>query len=110
MCGLYARMIFSLTVLYSKSALGAERDREYDRFLRNTTRARIHGFRSFSFSLGLFAVEVLLVLVERTFVSCRWLSLPVELSAAGIMFYLYKDWKLLVRSAEESILKTRLDF
>ena len=105
MCGLYARMIFPLTVLYSKSALGAERDREYDQFLRKTTRARVHGFRSFLFSLGLFAVEVLLVLDERTFASCRWLSLPVELSTAGILFYLYKDWKLLVRTAEESIFK-----
>jgi hypothetical protein len=105
-CGLYATMIFSLTVLYSKSALGAERDREYDRFLRKTVRARVHGFRSFSFSLGLFAVDVLLVLIERTFASsCRWLSLPVGFSAAGIILFLYKDWKLLVRTAEESIFK-----
>jgi hypothetical protein len=101
-CGLYATIIFSLTVLYSKSALGAELDREYDRFLRKTVRARVRAFRSFSFSLGLFALEVILVLIERTFASCPWLSLPVGLSAAGIMFYLYKDWKLLVRTAEES--------
>jgi len=61
LCGLYATIIFSLTILYGKSALGAERDREYDRFLRRTVRARVHGTRCFSGSLALFAVEALLV-------------------------------------------------
>lgn len=40
LAGLYATLIFSLTILYCKSMLGAERDRAYDRFIRKTVRAR----------------------------------------------------------------------
>ena len=98
LCGLYATIIFSLTILYGKSALGAERDREYDRFLRRTVRARVHGTRCFSCSLALFAVEALLVLVERTYL--RACSLPVAGTALFLLFRLYRDWQLLVRSTE----------
>jgi len=98
LCGLYATIIFSLTILYGKSALGAERDREYDRFLRRTVRARVHGTRCFSGSLSLFAVETVLVLVERTYL--RACSLPVAGAALFLLYRLYRDWQLLVRSTE----------
>jgi hypothetical protein len=75
LCGLYATIIFSLTILYGKSALGAERDIEYDVFLKRTTRARQDGFRAFSVSLGLFCLDAVLLLVERMFF--RFWSLPV---------------------------------
>lgn len=98
LCGLYATIIFSLTILYSKSALGAERDREYDKFIRKTVRARVHGFRSFCLSLGLFAVEVFLVLVEKaSFSVC---SLPVFGIGGFVLFYLFRDWNLLRQTAE----------
>ena len=99
LCGLYATIIFSLTLLYSKSALGAERDREYEIFLRRTVRARVHGARCFSWSLGLFAVEALLVLMERT---SRYVvvSLPIGCVGAIILYHLYRDWKLLFDSTE----------
>jgi hypothetical protein len=99
--GLYATIIFSLTILYGKSALGAERDREYDMFLRRTVRARVNGARCFSLSLALFALEVVLVLLERTThlhrAAC---SVPVGCTASVILYYLYKDWKLLFQSKE----------
>lgn len=97
-CGLYSTIIFSLTILYGKSALGAERDREYDKFLQSTARARVRGFRCFTLSLGLFALEAILVLVERT--CFRLVSLPVCGTAAVLLYLLYKDWKLTVDSAE----------
>lgn len=97
--GLYATIIFSLTILYGKSALGAERDREYDMFLRRTVRARVHGARCFSFSLALFALEALLVLMERTshHAIC---SATVGIPGAITLYYLYRDWKLLFQSKE----------
>lgn len=95
--GLYAALVFALTILYGKSALGAERDREYDVFLRKTVRARVNGFRCFSLSLGLFALEAFLVLVERTSFRVCWI--PVSVVAAGVFLYLYKDWQLMIRSA-----------
>lgn len=95
--GLYATIIFSLTILYGKSALGAERDREYDKFLRRTVRARVNGARCFSYSLALFALNAVLVLVERTYLHpvC---SVTVGCAAAAVIFYLYQDWKLLFES------------
>lgn len=98
LCGLYATLIFSLTILYGKSALGAERDVEYDEFLRSTVRARVHAFRSFTYSLGLFALLAMLVLVERT--SFRACSLPVLGTASYILIKLYWDWRLLFEKAE----------
>ncbi|CAB9500372.1 expressed unknown protein [Seminavis robusta] len=84
--GLYATIVFSLTILYGQSALGAERDREYDVFLRSTTRARVHGFRCFTFSLGMFALDALLVLLERIFF--RYWSVPVFAIASYILYKL----------------------
>ena len=97
-CGLYAAIIFSLTILYGKSALGAERDIEYDQFIRSTARARVHGFRCFTLSLGLFALEAMLVLMERTFF--RVCAVPVLGLSSFILLKLYKDWKLLFDNAE----------
>lgn len=99
LCGLYATIMFSLTILYGKSALGTERDREYDKFLRRTVRARVSGSRMFSFSLALFALEALLVLVERT---CAHTACSVTVGCAGavILYCLYRDWRSIFRSKE----------
>jgi hypothetical protein len=98
LCGLYSTLIFSLTILYSKSALGAERDREYDKFIKRTVKARVRGFRSFTLSMGLFAMDALLVIAERT--SFRWAAGPAACAASAILYFLYTDWKLLYQSAE----------
>jgi hypothetical protein len=97
--GLYATIIFSLTILYGKSALGVERDREYDKFLRRTVRARVHGAQCFSHSLALFALEAMLVLVERTFLNpvC---SIIMGCAAAIPLVYLYRDWNLLFENKD----------
>lgn len=99
LCGLYATLVFSLTILYGKSALGAERDREYDKLIRKTVRARVHGARSFLLSLGLFAVEAFLVLVERTF-NRLWCTVSAVGVSGFIMYHLYRDWRLLYDTAE----------
>lgn len=98
LCGLYSTLVFSLTILYSKSALGAERDREYDKFIKRTVKARVRGFRSFTLSMGLFALDALLVIAERT--SFRWAAVPAGCAASAILYFLYMDWKLLYKSAE----------
>lgn len=97
--GLYATIIFSLTILYGKSALGAERDREYDKFLRRTLRARVHGAKCFSLSLALFALEALLVLLERTSQHAIC-STAVGITAAITLSYLYRDWKLMFQGKD----------
>jgi hypothetical protein len=94
-----------LTILYGKSALGTERDPEYDLFMRKTGRVRLNGFRSFSLSLTLFALEVVLVLLERVSTN-KFLLLPVTLVATVTMFFLWKDWSHLYRSAGRIIYRT----
>jgi len=89
-------LVFSLTVLYLKSALGLERDRD----IRKTVRARVRGFRRFSLSLSLLASEVFLVLMELTFVVCRACTVPLDIAGVGILNYLYRDWNLLYQTAE----------
>ena len=96
--GLYSTIIFSLTILYGKSALGTERDPEYDLFMRTTGRARLNGFRCFSLSLALFAVEAVLVLLERV-CTHKLLLLPVSFVSSVTMFLLWKDWSHLYRCA-----------
>ena len=104
--GLYATVIFSLTLLYSKSALGAERDREYNIFLRKSIRARVHAARRFSWSMALFATEAWLVLLERlcfhySMPTMRWqVVVPVAGSALFTLWRLAKDWRLLHQSTE----------
>lgn len=97
--GIYATIVFSLTILYCRSALGAERDREFDIFLRRTTRARVDGARCFSWSLGTFSAQTWLVLVERTSQNL-YCSIVAGAVAAVTFFYLYRDWKLLFESKE----------
>lgn len=82
----YATNIFSLTILYGKSALGAERDREFDIFLRRTLRA-------------FFALEALLVLLERTSQHAIC-SATVGITTIITLHYLYQDWKLMFQSKE----------
>ena len=98
--GLYAAVIFSLTVLYGKAALGAERDREYDKFLRRTLRARVHGSRCFSGSLAAFAAEALLVLVERAWWYSGRLAVAVGAGAIVLLYYLYRDWTQMLQATE----------
>ncbi|KAG7341675.1 hypothetical protein IV203_023628 [Nitzschia inconspicua] len=96
--GLYATVMFSLTVLYGKSALGSERDLPYDKFLRRTVRCRVHGARCFNLSLGFFAFEAFLVMLERTF-NRPWF-VGVLATTVGTLWYLFRDWRLIFRMAE----------
>ena len=118
--GLYATVVFSLTTLYGKAALGVERDREYDLFIRKTVRARVHGFRCYLYSLGCFAIQAFLVLVEKSCLHVKQQpiagiggkvassssplvfkkrSLIIAFGAIVLLFNLFKDSKLLMESA-----------
>jgi hypothetical protein len=99
--GLYATIVFALTILYGKSALGTERDRQYDKFLIKTVRARVRGARCFSLSLALFALEAGLVLFERTYpYAAGFVTLGCTAVAAVTLHHLYQDWRLLFASKE----------
>ena len=89
-------MVFSLSILYGKTALGVERDPQYDSFLENTLDIRIKAFRAFSLSLGLFAVLVVLVLAEDL---SMMMLLPVGAAMLGFLYMGFQDWKTLIDEA-----------
>ena len=95
-CGLYATVVFSLTVLYAKSAIGLNRDATYSYFLKETGMARVRGFRAFSISLLAFAVEAALVTFLRLPAFARF---PVLFVTVGILRLLGNDWLLIVDKA-----------
>lgn len=96
--GLYSTMVFSLSILYARTALGMERDPQYDSFLRNTEQIRVNAFRSFSASLFSFAILVVLVLSED-------LPLVMHLPVGGAMLFALflgiRDWKIIVDEASD---------
>lgn len=96
LAGLYATMVFSLSILYGKSALGLERDPQYDSFLASTGKERYNGFRAFSLTLALFSLLVVMVLSEDLpFV----LHLPVGGAMIGALYVGYRDYNKIVDAA-----------
>ena len=57
--GIYAAVVFSLTILYGKTALGMEKDEEYRFFMDNTGLQRFRAFRAFSLALFGFSFTVM---------------------------------------------------
>jgi hypothetical protein len=94
--GLYSTMVFSLSILYARTALGMERDPQYDTFLDNTERIRIRAFQSFSLSLFSFSILVVLMLTEHLplFMHLPLGSLMVMALLVGV-----RDWMVLVTEA-----------
>lgn len=98
LCGLYSTMVFSLSILYGRTALGLERDVQYDRFLDNTQDIRDAGFLSFSSSLALFAVLVVLVLAEDLPLV---MGFPIGFVMSGALVIGFRDWERLVVHAAD---------
>ena len=98
LCGLYSTMVFSLSILYGKTALGLELDGQYDEFFAKTEEIRDRAFLAFSLSLAFFALLVVLVLAED-------LPLVMNMPIGSVMIFTlwggYKDWQKLVDSGEE---------
>jgi len=64
-CGTYAAVIFSMTILYGKTALGLDREKAYYSFMDATGLQRIRGFKAFAFSLSLFIVDIFLLAISK---------------------------------------------
>ena len=98
LAGLYSTMVFSLSILYGKTALGLERDVQYDEYLDDTADIRSTAFLAFSAALALFAVLVVLVLAEDLPLV---LHLPVGSVLVTALYAGFRDWKTLVEKAED---------
>lgn len=95
-CGLYATIVFSLTVLYAKSAIGLGKDHIYQYFMKETASVRVRGFQAFSASLLAFALEAGLVTFLRVPAVAR---APVLLLVSCLLHFLCRDWQCIVDTA-----------
>jgi hypothetical protein len=62
--GMYSALIFSLSVLYGKTALGMNQDDKYFDFLDATSDQRVRAFQAFCASLLTFCLQVVLVVTR----------------------------------------------
>jgi hypothetical protein len=96
--GIYSTMVFSISILYGKTALGLEQDPQFDNFLDSTAEIRKRAFQSFSCSLGLFALMVVLKLAV---ILPLTVQIPVMIGLGWFLYVFYRDWKVLTTAAEE---------
>ena len=96
--GLYSTMVYSLSILYCKQALGEELDAQYDEFLDRTEEIRDTAFIAFSSSLACFATVVVLVLSEELPLVMHF---PAGSVMIGALFLGFRDWKTLVDCAKD---------
>ena len=96
--GLYSTMVFAICILYGKSALGLERDIQYDAFLNETGEIRVMAFRAFSSALAFFAILVVLVLSEDLPLI---MNFPLGSIMVGALYIGFRDWKKLVDAAAD---------
>lgn len=64
-CGIYSTTVFSMSVLYGKTALGLDKEDLYYKFMESTRENRIRGYKAFSASLLLFLVNIFLIAIDK---------------------------------------------
>lgn len=90
--GLYSTIVFSLCVLYGKTALGMKKDDMFEYFVKSTGKQRIRGFQAFSLSLQCFAGEVALTIVGRM----GWVA---AIAAVFALFVIINDLHAIIEAA-----------
>merc|ERR1712107_567309 len=69
--GLYATIVFSMCILYGKTALGLDREDSYYYFMENTAIHRSRGFQAYQLSLLLFVIHIILIIVKDLPCPCK---------------------------------------
>jgi len=93
---MYATTVFSLSILYGKTALGMSRDGEYYEFMQTTALQRIRAFQAFSIALLSFSVSVLLLVTERAPPPFRW---PLAIASMIVMHFASTEYNSIVLAA-----------
>ena len=94
--GLYATVVFSLTILYGKTALGMDRDDDYYAFMDGTGLQRFRAFQAFTSSLFLFCVSVLL---EVTLRCPEFARLPIAAASAAFLYFGKTEYDAIMKAA-----------
>lgn len=94
--GIYATVVFSLTILYGKTALGMDRDDDYYSFMDGTGLQRFRAFQAFTYSLFLFSISVLLEVTMRCPEIAR---LPVASASAAFLYFGKTEYDTIMKAA-----------
>jgi Ca2+-binding EF-hand superfamily protein len=94
--GIYATTVFSLSMLYGKTALGLGRDAEYFKFMDATGLQRYKAFQSFSLALLSFCTSVLLLVALRAPTLFR---IPLAVSSVVILVLGHREYEGIVEAA-----------
>ena len=104
--GIYATTIFSLSMLYGKTALGLGRDSEYFAFMDATGLQRYKAFQAFSLALLSFCTSVLLLVALRAPPIFR---MPLAIGSIAILFLGYQEYQGVVEAARPIFLPEQDD-
>ena len=96
LCGLYSTIIFSLSILYAKTALGMDRDQPYSYFLEQTATKRKRGFAAFSASLSMFCCNVLILAVQKLPPD---ILIPSAIVSLAILIFGIMEWRDMIDAA-----------
>lgn len=97
LCGIYSTITFSLSILYGKTALGLDREASYFYFLDKTANKRFRAFQSFSLSLLLFCMNILLLTIDK--LSEPYLTPGCIISSALVLFGI-NEWNDITVAAQ----------
>ena len=94
--GIYATVVFSLTILYGKTALGMDRDDDYYSFMDNTGLQRFRAFQAFTYGLFTFSISVLLEICTK----CpELLRFPCAFVSGLSLVYAKKEYDVIMAAA-----------
>eukprot|EP00531_Pseudo-nitzschia_arenysensis_P005354 CAMPEP_0116123438 /NCGR_PEP_ID=MMETSP0329-20121206/4752_1 /TAXON_ID=697910 /ORGANISM="Pseudo-nitzschia arenysensis, Strain B593" /LENGTH=276 /DNA_ID=CAMNT_0003617361 /DNA_START=211 /DNA_END=1041 /DNA_ORIENTATION=+ len=94
--GVYATTVFSMCVLYGKTALGLDKEDLYYRFMEATRENRIRGYKAFSLSLLLFLVDIFLIAIDQLPTPAQG---PAAIFAAAATFFGCNEFIGITKSA-----------
>jgi len=98
--GLHATVVFSLCLLYGKTALGMNKDSAYQSFIANVASQRMRAFQTLKASLSLFGLQIVLAMIHKApeqwrpvmgvltlgLLYANYLDAASILEAAGVIF------------------------
>jgi len=94
--GIYATVVFSLTILYGKTALGMDRDEDYYSFMDGTGLQRFRAFQAFTYGLFFFLISVC---TELCLKSPTELRIPSVILAIVALYYGKQEYDIIMAAA-----------
>mmetsp|Transcript_12839 Transcript_12839/g.18738 ORF Transcript_12839/g.18738 Transcript_12839/m.18738 type:complete len:313 (-) Transcript_12839:136-1074(-) len=95
--GLHSVIVFSLSLMYGRTAVGLGRDDAFGGFFRKTALQRVRGFRSFLISMYAFMVQMFILIESR----CPYMLQGFVLGfMVWLMSHIHRDAQAIIQGAE----------